>query len=804
MKLYLCEKPSQAADIAKVLDNSDKPKKAGTHFETAGGIVTWCFGHLLELDAPEDYDPKYKEWNFADLPILPDRFHFSARKDAAGQLRAIGQLLKECASVVVATDADREGEMIGREVLVHHRYSGKVERLWLGALDEENVRKGLAKLRPGEQTVSLYHAALARSEADWLVGMNMSRAVSLKSSAKGGCSIGRVQTPTVALVVRRDLAIENFKARDYYEVDANVAVNGKTIVLHYAPTEAHRIWERAAADAIAQRIAGRDVTLKREATPKREAPPKLFSLSGLQKKANALWGWSADKTLEIAQSLYESHKATTYPRTDCEFLPEEQMTDIPSITRNLLEVDTFSHLRGVKFEARKAVFHTAKITAHHAIIPTKKAPPLEDMGADERKAYMLIAGYYLASLMPDCEYTSTKLSAEAEGTEFSVTGKTPGKPGWRAVFSGATEAQDEEDGEAVETLPDVPNGAKGRIDRGAVVSKRTTPPKRYTEGTLIEDMKSVAKFVTDPEKKARLKETSGIGTEATRASIIKRIKTAGYVETKGKQIISTPKARDLVAMLDRELPALADPAETARWEDGLEAVAEGKQGTDAFVAQIGGLIREYLGVLGAKPDARPAGGAGGSAGKPTGVMIGGSEIMDCGEYYTCQGAFPGRIYANFYAHRLTPQEIEALVAQKRVLDLQDCKTKEGSPTGPKKVWYNPNRKPYPGVEVHVATESTGVQTEVRRGGKGGAISLARLGDKEYYTVEGYVSGGYPVKFWAKNYNRTITPDELAAILAAGDKGILVEGFSTNSGEKFAKYVRYNPKKKPYAGLEFSD
>lgn len=787
MKLYICEKPSQAADIARVLGNA---RKAGTHWETNGGRVTWCFGHLVEMASPEDYDPKYKAWNFSDLPIVPERFRFGPKKDAASQLRAIGDLLRGSDGVVIATDADREGEMIGREVLVHHRYTGPVDRLWLSALDEESVRKALGRLKPGAETVSLYYAALARSEADWLVGMNMTRAMTTKSGGAGVFSIGRVQTPTVAIVVRRDREIANFKPRDYFEVVADIrAANGEEVKLTYAPRENDRLWDRSKADAIAAAVRAQRVTLSSETQDKTTAPPKLFSLSALQKRANTLWGWSADKTLAIAQSLYETHKATTYPRSDCEFLPEEQLGDVPHITSNLLELDAFKHLKGEALAPRKVVFNTSKITAHHAIIPTKVAPPLANMSADERQAYLLIARHYLASLLQDYRYQSTKISAVAAKVEFATTGRTPVAPGWKRAFP---QAELEDDDGAV-TLPKIPNGTAGEVEGATVETKQTKPPAAYTEGTLIEDMKMVAKFVTDPDKKARLKETSGIGTEATRANIIKTIKDREYVVVQGKKIVSTPKGRALISALEGELPALADPGETAVWEEGLEAVAQGKQSTETFVAAITGRIRENLSVLAKKPDAPRAAVA---EGKPTGVKIGTTDLLDHGEFYSAAGAVPGRIYKSVAGHTLTPAEVSELLAGK-TLELTDCRTQGGLPAGPKKIHYNAKKKPYPGVDF---VSAPAIATNAASPRKEGA-AIQDHGD--YFTVPGYIAGGRDVRFYKKLAGRAISAEELAAILAAKE-GIRMSGFRKADGTPFKSdpIVKYNARKTPYAGLDF--
>jgi hypothetical protein len=550
------------------------------------------------------------------------------------------------------------------------------------------------------------------------------------------------------------------------------------------------MWARAKADAIAGAVKGASIVLDRTCEDKRQAPPKLFSLSGLQKRANALWGWAADKTLSIAQELYETHKATTYPRTDCEYLPEEQIPDVPAISAKLLELDAFAVLRDIPLSPRETVFNTSKVSAHHAIIPTKVTPPLASMSSDARQAYLLIAARYLASMCGDYEYKATRISAVAAGVEFATSGNTPTKQGWKILFP----HESDEDQEARSELPEIPAGTAGTIQSVEVVGKQTNPPTRYTEGTLIDDMKSVAKFVTDTARKARLKETSGIGAEATRAGILKTIKAREYVVTKGKQLISTEKGRDLIATIEKEMPALADPGETAIWEDGLEAVAEGSQTVEQFVSSIGSRVLDYLGVLAAKPDAAPRDAQ--APGAPTGSKIGSVELVDHGTYFAAAGAFTGRVFKTFCGHTFTAAEIVALVGEKQILDVTDCTTKEGQRVGTKKVWYNPEKKPYPGPEFYVQTQSTGVVTEKKRG-KGGEI--ADCGS--YYTVEGFESGGKPVRFWKTFAGRDITAEELSRILTAGADGLELNGFKSAQGV-YHQRLRYNARKKPYAGLEF--
>lgn len=592
-RLFLCEKPSQARDIAAVLGS---PKRADAWIETNGGRVTWAIGHLLELLMPADYNPDFKNWNLAHLPIIPPSFKVKPVQRTASHLKLVSKAFKEATEVVIATDADREGEMIAREILDHVGYRGKIVRLWLSALDEASIRKALSALKTDEETLPLYHAAMARSRADWLVGINYSRALTKLANPFGRgtqLNIGRVQTPTLALVVRRDLEIEKFQSRDYFTLTAGVVARcGESVALHYRPEGNERIFDRDVADKLVERCNAFSGPLKVDAKPMKTPPPKLFSLSGFQKAANRAFGWGAQKSLDVAQKLYEEHKATTYPRSDCEFLPEEQVGDAATIMGNLADLFPQAIADNPTPVIRKTVFNTAKVTAHHAIIPTVGKPDLARMNTEEQAAFKLIAAHYLAALLPDYEYTQTKISLAA-AVEFSDVGQTPMKVGWRIVFGAG--------GGSDRTLPAIPDGDEGTIQTIEVVGNKTKPPDRYTEGMLIDDMKAVAKYVQDPAKKAKLKETSGIGTEATRANIIEKLFSTGYLEKtkEGRKaiILSTANGRNLIGIVDKLLPALADPAETAVWEDALEAIAEGRNSTDGFVGNISSQLGEQVKML---------------------------------------------------------------------------------------------------------------------------------------------------------------------------------------------------------------
>ncbi len=682
MKLYLCEKPSQAKDIANVLGN---PVHQKTHIKTDAGVVTWAFGHLLELVTPEVYDESLKRWSRETLPIIPDKFQLQPKEKAIEQFHAIGSLLKQCSELIIATDADREGEMIAREILEHFNYQEKIARLWLSALDPDSIRKALSKLKSDSETRPLYDAALARSRGDWLVGINMTRAATLRSGEKGVSSVGRVQTPTLALVVRRDREIENFKSKAYYELVADVSSENKKVSLRFAPREEERIFDRAVADTLSERAKGFTGVLKVTHERKKTSPPQLFSLAAFQIRANAQWGWSAEHSLKIAQLLYETHKVTTYPRSDCEFLPEEQIPDISIILSNLSHLDLF---RGIEIKEpliRKTVFNTSKVTAHHAIIPTKVLPNLSVLSEDERNGFLLIARHYIATLMPDYEFDQTRISLKFnEKVSFSTFGNVPAIPGWKTVFG------KEIDEEKTILLPDIQDGAQGTVERVTVEAKQTKPPARYTEGALIADMKSISKFVTDPAKKARLKETSGIGTEATRASILKTLHERGFLETQKKTVVSTDRGRRLIATLEQHLPLLIDPGETAVWEDALEAIASGEKTVGEFTHSLAEQLRSYIETLFANTPRHES----------TGVSYDGKAILDGGNRWI----FPskkGWFAKELFQRKMSPQDYI------RIFENQEPPQFEGfiSSQGKKfsaRLRYNSDRtyngKPSPGIE----------------------------------------------------------------------------------------------------------
>lgn len=588
MNLYLCEKPSQARDLATVLGLKETKSD---HIVVPGGVVTWASGHLLQLPKPDEINAKYKKWDPDDLPIIPKTFNWVPRQDTKEQLDSIGYLLQWADKVVIATDAEREGELIAQLILKHHSYSGPTERLWLKGLDPISIRKALDSPLPGDAKALLYESALLRAKSDWLVGMNASRAASAKLGGPGRpVSIGRVQTPTMAMIVARDKSIEAFVPTPFSTLALMVTMpDGQRLELNYVPksdlashSEIQSASELAKKDSVvAITVADREVS---------EPPPELFNLSGLQQKTSAIWGWTADFTLKQVQRLYEHHKVVSYPRSDAKLLPEEQQSQIPEILTVLSATPLASKLPEPPV-IRKEVFVKDVDSAHNAIIPTVNAPNFDNLTPDERKTYLLVAKSYLATLHPDFKSIEKTYTATIGGHIFEAKSLIPVAAGWKVLS----------------TIPpagiNVPGG-NGVISDIAIEDKHTPPPQAYTDGTLIGDMTTIKKFVTNPKVLDVLKDTSALGTEATRASMLEELIGSGFIVRDGRSLKSTPRAVEIVDKLKEYAPLLVDPAETAIWEDGLKRIEKGTLTSQRFTEGIEKRVHSHVAKLLAIPKQR--------------------------------------------------------------------------------------------------------------------------------------------------------------------------------------------------------
>lgn len=591
MRLYLCEKPSQGRDIARFIGATQRGKG---FLSGAGVVVTWAFGHLLEVASPEEYGAQFgKPWRMDALPILPTEWKMVVKQSSAEQFSVISKLLKQADEVVIATDADREGEVLARELLDYCHFTGSIKRLWLSALDDASIRKGLNNLLPGEKTVRLYYAGMGRSKADWLIGMNLTRIYTLKAAEQGLhelLSIGRVQTPTLALVVQRDHEIDCFSPKPYWQVFADLAKEGIIFRTQWVPATGYcddegRCIQHNVALAVEQLCKQTstasviDITLNREKTP----APLCFFLSSLQKACSQKWGMGASEVSDIAQSLYEVHKATTYPRTDCGYLPESMREEVTDVLTAIVQSDPAvgSLIKAADHSFVSRVWNDKKISAHHAIIPTRQPFDISKLSANELKVYQLIRLHYLAQFFPLNESDVTDATFNLGGQLFKTRGRATVVNGWRTLFENDREPKivtDEKGDEGA--IPILQKNDICPVSGSEVKSKQTKPPSRFTDGSLIDAMKNAASFISDPTLKKILRENAGLGTEATRAGILDVLFKRNYLKKREKFIYSTQLARELISQLP---DALTNPGMTALWEQALDDVSEGRMSLDVFL-----------------------------------------------------------------------------------------------------------------------------------------------------------------------------------------------------------------------------
>ncbi|MBY5991337.1 DNA topoisomerase III [Ferrimonas balearica] len=616
MRLYIAEKPSLGRAIAAVLP---KPHTAAEgHIRVGNGdVVTWCIGHLLEQAEPDAYDPRYKRWNLADLPIRVDQWQLKPRKGGAKQLAVIRKLLKGASEIVHAGDPDREGQLLVDEVLDHLKLSatlkGQAKRLLISDLNPPAVKRALANLKANREFAPLSVSALARSRADWQYGMNLSRAYTLlgqQAGYQGVLSVGRVQTPVLGLVVRRDEAIEAFQPKPYYQLDALIPHAEGLIRARWQPSEACARWldeegrvlSRGLAENVAGRIAGQDATVtESEHKEKPQGAPLPYSLSALQIDAAKAFGLSAQEVLACAQSLYEKHKAITYPRSDCRYLPKEHFSEAADVCRAIERSapDLKAGVEGADLSRRSRAWNDAKVSAHHAIIPTPKGVSPQSLSAKEARVYGLIARQYLMQFFPPARFAESRLAFEIGGGQFLAKGRTLVFPGWRALLGKGVKTEEAESkgeakGEAPQALPPLTVGEVLRCERGEIKDCMTEPPKAFTEATLLQAMTGIARFVRDESLKGILRETDGLGTEATRAGILDLLFKRGLLSRQGKAIRSTESGRGLIHALPEEA---SYPDMTAHWERQLQDIADKQFGYAPFMADLEGRIEALIAGL---------------------------------------------------------------------------------------------------------------------------------------------------------------------------------------------------------------
>ena len=589
--LIIAEKPSVAKDIAKVLNCG---KRGDGYLQGEQYVISWAVGHLVTLCEPEDYSPDLKRWNIYTLPIIPQEMKLKPIAKTKKQLDILVNWLNDGSvdDVICATDSGREGELIFRYIYVFAKCKKPFKRLWISSMTDKAIKEGFAKLKPGADYDTLYDSARCRSEADWLVGINATRAFTVRYNEL--LSVGRVQTPTLAILVARQKEINAFVPADYYEVKADFKTEKEEIYggKWFNPQDEDtvsqtKISEKEKADEVVKKVKGRtgeviDVTDEE----KKQVHPLLYDLTELQRDCNRKFGFSAQKTLSVAQDLYEKRKLITYPRTNSRALSSDMAGKLPQTIEKLGKVEQYAGFAAYisalpKLPITKRIIDDAKVTDHHAIIPTDTTPNLASISADELKVYDLVARRFLCVFYPQYVYNTTKIITMVEGENFITRGTTVVKLGWMELYR-----NDKNDNEDV-PLPNLKVKDNAIVTEVSSEKKKTKPPAAYTEASLLSAMENAGRFVDDDELKEQLKE-SGLGTPATRASIIERLLAVQYIERKGKALHPTAKGMKLIEIVP---PELRSPETTGKWEKGLSSIQKGSMDDVRFMGSIQRYVR---------------------------------------------------------------------------------------------------------------------------------------------------------------------------------------------------------------------
>ena len=603
--LVIAEKPSVGRDIARVLGCK---RQADGALEGGQYIVTWGLGHLVELADPEGYDPKYKEWKMEDLPMMPEPFKLEVIGQTAKQFKVVRNQIhrKDVGEIVIATDAGREGELVARLILKKAGTDKPLKRLWISSVTDKAIREGFAHLRDGREYEPLYDAAMCRAEADWLVGINATRALTCKYNAQLSC--GRVQTPTLAIIAKREKEIREFVPKPYYGLTA-YGTPAVTLTWRDEKSGSYRSFDKNRIASLEKALRGKDgVVTEVKRTAKRTSAPLLYDLTELQREANRRFHYSAKETLNIMQRLYENHKVLTYPRTDSRYLSSDI---VPTLKERLRACGTGPYrklagrLLNQTFTAKASFVNDAKVSDHHAIIPTEQFVSLEHMTIDERRIYDLVVRRFLAVLYPPFEYEQVSLTVDIGGEMFAAGGKTVKSSGWKEVYEAdGDDWEDEETGRDLEAGKAVreqklPSIAKGDHFTGlhfAITEGKTKPPAPFTEATLLSAMENPAAYMESGDKAMAktLGETGGLGTVATRADIIEKLFKSFLLEKRGEDIFLTSKAKQLLELVPEDL---RKPELTADWEMRLSKIAKGNLKRSAFMKDIRGYTVDLIGQI---------------------------------------------------------------------------------------------------------------------------------------------------------------------------------------------------------------
>lgn len=590
--VVIAEKPSVARDIARVLKCG---KKGNGFLEGDKYIVTWALGHLVTLADPEVYDQKYKTWNIEDLPMLPNELKLVVIKQTSKQFHAVKNQLQrsDVGEIVIATDSGREGELVARWILNKAKVNKPIKRLWISSVTDKAIKDGFAKLRPGKAYENLYESAVARSEADWYIGLNATRALTTRFNAQLNC--GRVQTPTVAIIASREDEIKNFKPQTYYGIEAQTSSNLK---LTWQDAKGNsRSFDKEKLDEIVKKLGKQNANVTEiEKKSKKSFSPGLYDLTELQRDANKIFGYSAKETLNIMQKLYEQHKVLTYPRTDSRYLSSDIVGTLPERLRacGVGEYRPLTNkILSKQIKVSKAFVDDSKVSDHHAIIPTEGYVNFSAFTDKERKIYDLVVKRFLAVLFPAFEYEQLTLRAKIGSENFVARGKTILANGWKEVYENRFEDEDGADDLKEQILPRIEKDDILNVKLILQTSGQTNPPARFNEATLLSAMENPTKYMETKNKQLAetLKSTGGLGTVATRADIIDKLFNSFLIEKRGKDIHLTSKGRQLLDLVPEELKS---PLLTAEWEQKLDQIAHGKLKKDVFISEMKKYTKEIV------------------------------------------------------------------------------------------------------------------------------------------------------------------------------------------------------------------
>lgn len=582
--LVLAEKPSVGRDLARVLQCT---KQANGYLEGNQYIVTWALGHLVTLADPEAYDDRYKAWRIEDLPMLPEALKLVVIKQSGKQFHTVKEQLqrKDVSEVVIATDAGREGELVARWILEKANVRKPLKRLWISSVTDKAIKEGFAKLRPGREYEALYASAAARAEADWLVGINATRALTCKYNAQLSC--GRVQTPTLAMIAQREQEIQQFKPKPYYGIQA--AVPGFRLTWQDNKTKSLSTFDKERCDKLLVQLQGKPGQITAvEKTEKKNFAPLLYDLTELQRDANKRYGFSAKETLSLMQRLYETHKLLTYPRTDSRYLSSD-LADSLKDRLKACSVGPYSKLAGrvlrMALPSKPHFIDNSKVSDHHAIIPTEQTALLSALNDKERKIYDLVVRRFIAVMYPPFRYEQVTVKADIAGEMFIAKGKTVLDKGWKEAYETDTEEEEAEEGLAEQLLPNLQKGEQLAIQALKQTEGKTKPPAPFNEATLLSAMENPVKYMQqEPEAlKKTIGEAGGIGTVATRADIIEKLFASFLIEKRGKDLWITSKGKQLLELVPEELKS---PALTAQWEMKLGRIAKGSLTKAAFIGEM--------------------------------------------------------------------------------------------------------------------------------------------------------------------------------------------------------------------------